>query len=877
MFKLIKRFFSLDPASVTLAHDYRKEGNRWLADGNLNEAEKSFRQAININPNQSEAYVNLGFVLSEQQHYEEAIKYLKKGLSISPNNLDATYLLGIIAQHQSKTQEAISYFYLAINIDPFFDLAYQALVPLLIQSNEIEKAEGVLCGAVAKNPQSADMYFLLGEFYLSQHKLDKAVESFNAVLSIQPDQPTIHCKLADIFQQQKRLEEAATHYQEALRLQPEYVDACHNLGAAFLALDKTDEAIKSFERAIAINPNNAQLYFSLGNTFKELKNYTEAEKEFKKAIKCDDSYADAYHHLGMVYQEQGNFDAALINYQKALSINPNFAEVEYCLSILFHHSGCLDKAVEHGQRAVSLKTDYSDAYNHLGNIFKDQGRLNLALAHYEKAIFINQNSFNAYNDLGIALQSLNQFEKAIEFYRKAISLKPDFGKAYNNLASALSAQGFHDEAFRYYKIALSMLPDNPYVLSGLLFLQSISLHVDKVTYRNELNAYGSCVLQQSKAFNAWLVQFDERDSRPLRIGLVSGDLRKHPVGYFLENVVKHLDAHRLQLLVYSTLPNEDELTQTLKSHCVSWVDISHLSDEVAAKQIRDQQVDILIDLAGHTGGNRLAMFGFKPAPVQVTWLGYWASTGVSAIDYVLADKESLPASLQDQFTEKVWYLPNTRMCFSAPRESIAVSQLPTQHNGYITFGSFQNMSKINDDVLALWSKVLEAIPTARLRLQNKQLNDESMQQSLKDRLSKMNIASERVTMLGSVSRQRYLEAHSEVDIVLDTFPFSGGTTTCEALWMGVPTITLAGQTMIARQGASMLTCAGLKDWVASTGNEYINIAINKASDINALAELRARLRSQVQASPLFDASTFARNLENALHDMWEEKIRSINV
>jgi predicted O-linked N-acetylglucosamine transferase (SPINDLY family) len=309
---------------------------------------------------------------------------------------------------------------------------------------------------------------------------------------------------------------------------------------------------------------------------------------------------------------------------------------------------------------------------------------------------------------------------------------------------------------------------------------------------------------------------------------------------------------------------------------VSWTDISYLSDEAAAKRIRDDQVDVLIDLAGHTGHNRLALFAWKPAPVQVAWLGYWASTGVAEIDYVIADEVSLPQSHQDQFTETVWYLPHTRMCFSPPTESVAVSPLPAKTNGYITFGSFQNLGKISDEVLALWSKVLAKMPTARLRLQIKQLNDQSMQQLVAARLEKAGIDPSRVELKGGTSRQAYLAAHGEVDVILDTFPFSGGTTTCEALWMGVPTVTLAGQTLIGRQGASMLTNAGLQNWVAKTEAEFVEMAIEHTSDVEALAPLRARLRQQVQSSPLFDAPMFAKHLEQALHQMWNEKINKLN-
>jgi protein O-GlcNAc transferase len=358
----------------------------------------------------------------------------------------------------------------------------------------------------------------------------------------------------------------------------------------------------------------------------------------------------------------------------------------------------------------------------------------------------------------------------------------------------------------------------------------------------EARNYGRIVAGKAERFSAW--QCAAPPDR-LRVGLVSGDLCDHPVAYFLENLLVQLDHDRIELIAYPTRHKQDDLTARIRRHFSAWKPLTGLSDEAAARLIHADGVHVLIDMSGHTGYNRLPVFAWKPAPVQVTWLGYFATTGVAEMDYLLADEAGVPAARQAQFTETVWYLPDTRLCFSAPGVELPVAPLPALSKGRFTFGNFQNLAKVGDEVLAAWGDILSALPDARLRIQTYQLD-----------------------VHGSAQRAAYLAAHAEVDMILDTFPYPGGTTTCEALWMGVPTLTLAGDSLLARQGASLLSAAGLAQWVANSQEEYVAKAVAFASDLPELAALRAGLREQVLASPLFDAPRFARHFEEALWGMW---------
>ena len=301
-----------------------------------------------------------------------------------------------------------------------------------------------------------------------------------------------------------------------------------------------------------------------------------------------------------------------------------------------------------------------------------------------------------------------------------------------------------------------------------------------------------------------------------------------------------------------------------------WKPIYGQTDEAAANMIYADGIHVLLDLSGHTADNRLPIFGYKPSPVQVSWLGYFATTGLNEMDYLIGDPYVTPPKDDDQFTEKVWRLPETRWCFTPPDVDIEVSVPPAVKHGYVTFGCFNNITKVNDKVVALWAKVLEAIPNSRLLLKAKQFHDQMARESIIQRFAALGINSKRISLEESEDRQKYFAAYNRIDITLDSFPFTGGTTSVESLWMGVPLITLAGDSLISRQGVGVLTNAGLSDWIADDEESYLAKAIIFASDLDKLARLRANLRSQVLASPLFDAPRFARNLENALFEMWNQ-------
>ncbi len=548
-----------------------------------------------------------------------------------------------------------------------------------------------------------------------------------------------------------------------------------------------------------------------------------------------------------------------------LKLFPNAGAVWKLLSVALHMQG--KDPLFALQQAVYLLPDDAKAHNNLGNALHDLGQFDNAVAEFRRAVELNPKLAEVYHNLGIALNSLGKLNEAATNYRHALKIKPDYADAHNNLGITLNHLGQLNDALASYRKALEFTPDHINAQNNLLYTLTYATSYDPAYYLAESIKYGRMAAKKvATRFTAW--QCAARPAR-LRVGLVSGDFRSHSAGHFLEAILTKIDPLSIELIAYPTYNKQDALTARIRPYFLAMKPLFGKSDEAAARLIHADGVHVLLDLSGHSKHNRLPLFSWKPAPVQVSWLGYWATTGVAEVDYFLADEAGVPETQRQYFTESVWYLPDTRLCFTPPAVDLPVAALPALQNGYITFGCFQSLAKVPDEVLAVWSNILTALPDARLRWQCSQLSDPALVAQFVERLQQYGIDPARVAMHGAVAREVYLAAHAEVDMILDTFPYPGGTTTCEALWMGVPTLTLAGDSLLARQGASLLAAAGMPEWVVTNREDYVAKAIALASNIPMLATRRLGLRQQVLDSPLFDAARFARNFEDALWGMWQ--------
>ena len=523
------------------------------------------------------------------------------------------------------------------------------------------------------------------------------------------------------------------------------------------------------------------------------------------------------------------------------------------------------------ERARTLLPDDAEAHNNLGAVLKTHGQLDEAAASFRRALEIKPDYAEAHSNLGTVLQDFSRLDDAVTSYRRALAIKPGLAEVHGNLGNALNDLGQFDEAAASMRRALEINPDSAVARSNLLFAHNYKADLPAAMLLDEARQFGALVTRQARPHTDW--RNPPYPGRCLRVGLVSADLRNHAVGFFLEGMLAALAsraAGSLELIAYPCDPRTDELTDRIKSVCHDWRPAAGLGDEALARQIRNDGIDILIDLAGHTAHNRLPLFAWKPAPVQLSWLGYFATTGVAQIDYLLADPHTLPPGEECHFTETVWRLPETRLCFTAPAYDIPVGPLPALANGCISFGCFNHLAKMNDAVVALWSRILLAVPGSRLLLKNRQLADAGARDATLARFAAHGIGAARLILEGPSARAEYLAAYQRVDLALDPFPYPGGTTSVEGLWMGVPMLSLALQSFLSRQGVGILMNAGLPNWIATDAEDYVARAIAHARDIPRLAALRCGLRQTVLASPLFDAPRFAGHFEAALRAIWSQ-------
>ncbi|MFZ6708244.1 tetratricopeptide repeat protein [Undibacterium sp. TC9W] len=701
----------------------------------------------------------------------------------------------------------------------------------LLRSGNFAHAEQCYQAAIASNPQFGDAYINLSIALRLQSRFDDAVDSLEQARQISPADVYVLYNLGVTRREQGMKDLAIALFQKVLELDAAQLDASYDLSNIYLTLGDATAARDVAAKALMHHPQEAALHIFVGNIDRQNGNDALALSAYEKAAAINPKLAEAQGNIAMILQRQGNYKMAETRYKKLIELEPDRYEAHFNLGIVLLALGRFDEAVASYLQALAIKPDAGEIYHNLGNAYRNAARPDEAEASFRKATTMKSGAQGwAYSGLGDVLRDKGYMEQALDAYRTAFATDADYLDAH----------------------------------CSLLFNLGFGTYCSPDEYRAEINFYRDKLAARRKPYTSWLPRPAASRSR-LRVGLVSGDLRVHPVGYFLENVIPHLSQQTIELFAYASSAHQDTLTDKLKPYFSQWRSIVGMDDQVAAAMIHADALDVLLDLSGHTADNRLPLFACKPAPIQASWLGYFGSTGVPGMDYVLADRISVPENTTEYFTEKICHLPRTRLCFAPPVGGhVQVSPLPARNKGHLTFGSFQSAGKFNDFTIALWADVLKRLPQAKLRLQNRQLQSASFRQHLLKRFAELGITEQQLELHGPSSREAYLAAHAEVDMILDSFPYSGGTTTCEALWMGVPTLSLAGQTMASRQGLSLLTYAGLPDWIAKDSDEFVDLAVAYASKLDELAALRSNLRDQVAASSLFDGPLFARGLESAL-------------
>lgn len=569
------------------------------------------------------------------------------------------------------------------------------------------------------------------------------------------------------------------------------------------------------------------------------------------------------------YHQKGNLKLSELLYKKALKKEPANFDALHMLGVLYFQEGNHPLAKKYIEKALRINQSNAFAYFNLGNVFLQEGQYNEAIESYRKAIAINPLHADALLNKGFALQMRGNFEEALESYHLSLQINPDSVESYSNLGNLLKDLGQQNEAETCFRRAIQINPAFSIPYSNLLFAMN---------YNSRYNAQHIYAehLQFAEHFENPLLSYivpyknDKTFQRRLKIGYISPDFRRHSVANFIEPVLAANRQEQFEVFCYSLVPVEDDVTKRLKELADHWHNISGISDDKAAELIQKDGIDILVDLAGHTSDNRILLFARKPAPLQVNWIGYPATTGLSTMDYKIVDSYTDPPGMTDQFyTEKLLRMPECFICYLPDRDSPDITALPAMTSGHVTFGSFNNFAKVSPEVLELWTNILQLIPDSRLIIKAKSLADKSTREYVTELFSLKSISAERIELLPwEPSARGHLGNYNRIDIALDTFPYNGTTTTCEALWMGVPVITLAGKYHASRVGVSLLSNIGISELIAETPDKYIEIAVNLSKDLDKLQSLRDNLRDMMAHSPLTDSKRFIQDLDNLYTIIW---------
>lgn len=670
--------------------------------------------------------------------------------------------------------------------------------------------------------------------------------------------------------QMARFSEAEMHARKILEKSPNHPDANNLLGMIALGKGCYDLARTHIENAIKNDPNNPTYYYNLGCASSKGGHLVKALEAYQKAIKLNPRFVEALHNSGFVLLAIGRLDEALQACNRAIQINPNDSKLHNFRGNVLARLGRFEDAIASFDRSIEISPRLAETHNDRGSVLRGMGHLDDALASFDRSIQLNPGLAEAYSNRAVVLHHMGHLAEALKACEQSIRINPNIAASYITYGNALKDVGYVKEAEHSFRKALELKPDDTLAHSNLLFLLAANARLPPDEMLHEQRRWNTVHSQNDLKYAFPLRVVENVPERRLRVGYVSPDLRKHAVSYFFEPLLAAHDRKKLEIFCYDTnSKGEDETTLRLRGHAEHWRNVVDKNDVEMARLIYNDGIDILVDLAGHTAGNRLKVFAYKPAPVQATYLGFFASTGLDAMDYWITDNVLHPVDTAEQAVECIYRLPRTSFCYLAPHDAPAVSPCPCKDEN-VTFGSFCHVSKLSLKVIETWSQLLRMLPGSRLQLMDRHLRDSMTRQLIMDRFSHFGVKSEQIFMSEGVTFNDYLAAYANVDIVLDTFPRTGGTTTAEALWMGVPVITLMGQRYVERISSSKLIAIGLEELIAHDQNEYMNKAVSLANNPGKREKLRTNLREWMAQSPLCDANSLAREFEAAYRFMWEQ-------
>ena len=697
-----------------------------------------------------------------------------------------------------------------------------------------------------------------------------AEEGYGNVLSISAENAEALRLLGTLYAQTGRSAAAIPLLERAVAANPRDDDAHNNLGLALEAAGRLPEAEGHLREAVRLAPDDAERHANLGALLRDMERPEEAVAVLEPAAQRFPRHPGIQTNLSLAYEDLHRDEAAVAALERAAELNPASAQIRRNLGLLLAKLGRPAAARPHLEEARRLGAGDVELLLHLGTLHYHHGSKGEAELLFRRALEVEPDSALAHSNLAAVLADRQALSEAMDHLATALRLDSECAHAHAILTTCHMARGEHRAAIDHLRTARALAPDDLVVRADPLPLLPYMEEVSPEEIFTEHRAWGDRVAREVAPVvrRPW----DGAVGRPIRVGYVSPDLRRHAVATFLEPILAAHDPAVVEVTCYSNVAEPDAVTERLRGLVPRWRDIAGLDDDAAARQVVDDRIDVLVDLAGHTARNRLTLFARRPAPVQVTYLGYATTTGLPAMDFRVTDGWLDPEGFEDHYTERLWRLPSGWLCFQPPPEAPPVAPPPCLEAGHTTFGSFNALAKVGSEVVELWAAVLQEVEGSRLLLKNGSLRDPDTCRLVRDRFAEAGVEGDRLELLGwSESQEAHLALYHRVDIALDPFPYAGGTTTCEALWMGVPVVSLAGDRAVARFGVDFLGRTGLEELVATDAERYVTLAATLAGDTDRLGALRSTLRDRMlSAATLCKADVYTRELEAAYRGMVTE-------
>jgi len=783
--------------------------------------------------------------------FELALKHQLKGdwekaevkynwiLSQNPSDPDALHLLGVLHQQTGRVSTSI---------------------PLI-------------CRAIRVCPSNYNYYNSLGTSMKRVGNLKKARQCYEKALRLKPDYPEALYNFGGICYAQKDYDAALRYYQRAIEVKKEFPEAMNNMAATLNVLGEFQNAVEWCKTAIQLNPEYSEAYNNMGNAYLSLGKPDSAMFCYKKAISLAGESAEVLCNLSNALNANGDVNKAINGYEKAIQINPGYGKAYNNLGTVYRYRRNLSKAEELYKIAIKLSPKDSEAYHNLGNVYFDRGDYHAAILWYTKSIQIEPENLQTLINLGIVCNEVGDFSKALECYEKALGIDSKNSKAICHLVHEYykrcewpKLDGLNSQLDRLTKKELKE-GERPNEMPFLNIIRSddplLNLQVAE-QWSEEL----STRTIGHKSINIFRRKPSKREK--LTIGYLSNNFRNHPTSHLIHDIFELHDRHRFIINVYSYGKDDGSLQRNkIKQKCDLFIDSRDFSHEEFAKRINDDQVDILVDLVGYMQGNRLEVCAYRPAPVQVRWLGFAGTTGATFFDYMVTDRIVTPECSAQHYTEKFILMPYSYQVNSKPIEMAAVGfnreSVGLPENGFV-YCCFCSSYKINSDVFDSWMHILEQVDESVLWVLD---SNPAVASNLQRRAKERNVDPKRLVFADKLNKYEHLERIKLADLALDTLKVNGAATTSDALWSGVPVVTMIGNHFASRMSASILSSVGLSELIADNLKEYEKLAVAMATNPNVLFNLRSKLNKNKSTQPLFDTQRFVDSLENAYEQIWE--------